>query len=175
MNGNGSVIVGQANDATTLRSFRWSAATGMQALPAAPGFDFTYGASSVSADGSVIVGTNANQSGVSAADRAYRCTSAGGYQDLGVQPGFFRSAAINVSGDGLTVVGLSQSFPAFGTVTGAFRWTQSTGLVPLFFDDEAELLCQRRELRRLPDRRSERCARPAPARSCGPPHSAALI
>ncbi|HEY2841135.1 MAG TPA: hypothetical protein VGJ26_18410 [Pirellulales bacterium] len=136
VNGNGSVIVGQANDATTLRAFAWSAATGMQALPIAPGFDFTYGAASVSADGTVIVGTNANQGGVSSADRAYRYTSAGGYQDLGVQPGFFRSAASNVSGDGLTVVGLSQSFPGFSTVIGAFRWTQSTGLVPLFFDDE---------------------------------------
>ena len=136
---NGSVVVGLANDDTTLRSFRWTAATGMQALPAAPGFDFSYGASGVSADGSVIVGTNANKGGVLSADHAYRYTDAGGYQDLGVQPGFTRSVASAVSGDGNTVVGFSQLFPppsGFGTVTGAYRWTQSTGIVPLFFDDE---------------------------------------
>lgn len=135
VNGNGSVIVGTANDGTTLRSFRWSTATGMQALPIASGFDFSYGASGVSADGSVIVGTNANKGGVTSADRAYRYTTSGGYQDLGAQSGFFRSAASNVSGDGTTVIGLSQLYPS--SVTGAFRWTQSTGLVPLFFDDEA--------------------------------------
>ncbi len=138
---NGSVVVGQANDGTTLtlHSFRWTAATGMQALPAAPGFDFSYGASGISADGSVIVGTNANKDGVTSADHAYRYTDAGGYQDLGVQPGFTRSVARDVSGDGQTVIGFSQLFPppsGFGAVLGAYRWTASTGLVPLFFDDE---------------------------------------
>ena len=139
VNTNGSIVVGVANDDTTLHAFRWTSATGMQALPAAPGFDFSYGASSVSADGSVIVGTNANKGGVESADRAYRYTDAGGYQDLGVQPGFTRSVASAVSGDGQTVVGFSQLFPppsGFGALTGAYRWTQSTGLVPLFFDDE---------------------------------------
>jgi probable HAF family extracellular repeat protein len=108
----------------------------MQALPAAAGFGYTQNATGVSADGSVIVGTNGNKDGVTFADRAYRYTDAGGYQDLGVLPGFTRSAASNVSGDGNTVVGLSQLFPANGTVISAFRWTQSTGIVPLFFDDE---------------------------------------
>ncbi|HEY2826541.1 MAG TPA: PEP-CTERM sorting domain-containing protein [Pirellulales bacterium] len=139
VNTNGSVVVGLANDDTTLRSFRWTAATGIQALPSAPGFDFSYGASGTSADGSVIVGTNANKDGVESADRAYRYTDAGGYQDLGVQSGFTRSVARAVSGDGQTVVGFSQLFPppsGFGTIAGAYRWTQSTGLVPLFFDDE---------------------------------------
>jgi probable HAF family extracellular repeat protein len=136
---NGSVVVGQANgDTTSHSSFRWTAATGMQPLPAAPGFDFSYGASGISADGSVIVGTNANKNGVLSADHAYRFTDAGGYQDLGVQPGFTRSVASAVSGDGQTVVGFSQLFPppsGFGAITGAYRWTQTTGLVPLFSDE----------------------------------------
>ena len=116
----GSVVVGLApDDNGILHSMRWTAATGMQALPDPAGFGFSYGASGVSADGSVIVGTNANKGGVTSADRAYRYTDAGGYQDLGVQPGFLRSVASSVSGDGNTVVGFSQLDPAFGTVTGA--------------------------------------------------------
>lgn len=141
VNADGSVVVGWANgwanDATTPYNFRWTAATGIQALPAPSGYGYSGGATGVSADGSVIVGYNVNKGGVLSADRAYRYTDAGGYQDLGVQPGFSRSVASNVSGDGNTVVGFSQLLPSNGTVTGAYRWTQSTGLVPLFFDDEA--------------------------------------
>jgi probable HAF family extracellular repeat protein len=126
----GSVVVGLAYDDNGIHSIRWTAATGMQALPDPSGFGYSAGATDVSADGSVIVGFNANKDGVLSADRAYRYTDAGGYQDLGVQPGFLRSVASAVSGDGNTVVGFSQLDPAaFGTVTGVYRWTQSTGLV----------------------------------------------
>jgi uncharacterized membrane protein len=133
---NGAVVVGQANDATTLRSFRWTSSTGMQALPAPAGFTYSE-ASGVSADGSVIAGTLGNKGGISNIDRAYRYTDAGGYQDLGVQAGYTRSAANNISGDGNTVVGLSQLLdPVTGGSTHGFRWTASTGLVPLFFANE---------------------------------------
>lgn len=136
---NGSIVVGSATDATTFHSFRWTAATGIQALPNAAGFDYSLGASGISADGSVIVGTNGNKGGAANIDHAYRYTDAGGYQDLGVQPGFTRSVARVVSGDGQTVIGFSQLFPppsGSGAVIGAFRWTAATGLVPLFLDDE---------------------------------------
>jgi probable HAF family extracellular repeat protein len=136
---NGSIVVGSATDATTFHSFRWTTATGIQALPNAAGFDYSLGASGISADGSVIVGTNGNKGGAANIDHAYRYTDADGYQDLGVQPGFTRSVARAVSGDGQTVIGFSQLFPppsGSGAVIGAFRWTAATGLVPLFLDDE---------------------------------------
>ena len=87
---------------------------------------------------------------------AYRYTSAGGYQDLGVHPGF-PIVAINVTwrwtdGRWPYLKVSRHSAP----LDRAFRWTQRPGLVRAVLYDEASLLCERRELRRLPDCWSER-------------------
>src|SRR5262249_55059976 len=92
VNSDGSVVVGSASSSSSVsQSFRWTVATGMQALPLQSGFAAGT-ATNVSADGSVTVGfsTPSGSDGYRS-DRAYRYTTAGGYQNLGVLPGFDRS------------------------------------------------------------------------------------
>lgn len=138
----GSTIVGSAVGADQkFQGFKWTAATGLVATPVASSAVQSSLNTAISADGSVIVGFNlsSNDTAHISLDRAFRYTPAGGFQDLGVETGFDRSVANAVSGDGNTVVGFSQiahdGAPVF--TSSAFRWTQSTGLVPLFFDDES--------------------------------------
>ncbi|MFO0948548.1 MAG: hypothetical protein U1D30_21930 [Planctomycetota bacterium] len=81
------------------------------------------GASGVSADGSVVVGQSSSSFGY----EAFRWTQSGGMAGLGDLPGGnFSSIAMDVSGDGLSVVG-------YGTTSTieAFYWREEIGMVNL--------------------------------------------
>ena len=99
-----------------------------------PGGSFSSGASAVSRDGSVVVGTSTSSSG----SEAFRWTRDGGMVGLGALPGgTFGSTAAGVSGDGSVVVGNSNGG---SSTSGLFRWTSAGGMVALDdprFDDPA--------------------------------------
>jgi probable HAF family extracellular repeat protein len=100
------------------------AAPSFQGLGDLPGGGVTSGASGVSADGSVVVGSSASASGT----EAFRWTQAGGMVGLGDLPGGdFNSSALGVSADGSVIVGGSLSDSGLE----AFMWTESSGLNPL--------------------------------------------
>ena len=80
--------------------------------------------SSISADGSVVVGWSFSASG----QEAFRWTQGGGMVGLGDLPGGkYKSSASAVSADGLVVVGWSNS----PSGREAFRWTREDGMVGL--------------------------------------------
>ena len=131
ISGNGQVVFGtdagfpgQAN--------RWSrssqSAEGLGYLPASFQGSFAFAANT---DGSVIAGAGFTDNGT----RAFRWTSAGGMQDLGVLnpgasgAGIRASEAHGVSGDGSVIAGYS----TIGTEGAgrAFRWTSSGGMQDL--------------------------------------------
>ena len=127
----GSVVVGSSSantENTSISPFRWTQETGMVDLGSYPdgwsgGYDF---ATSVSADGSVIVGQGSDFKSSNGA-KAFRWTQSGGIVALGNLPGGFDSITTDVSADGSVIVGQGSS------VNGreAFRWTQETGMVGL--------------------------------------------
>jgi probable HAF family extracellular repeat protein len=81
-------------------------------------------ADGVSADGTVVVGTNSS-------DEAYFWTEADGIVPLGFLPGGLeRSAATGISADGQVIVGASRSTNA-PTSQEAFLWTNSGGMIGL--------------------------------------------
>jgi len=86
-------------------------------------------AAAVSADGSVVVGTDNLLSGLTSI-RAFRWTSGGGMADLGTLGGTF-SNAFGVSADGSVVVGLSVLAGDAGGHFHAFRWTSGGGMADL--------------------------------------------
>jgi hypothetical protein len=79
----------------------------------------------VSADGSVIVGSQNN--GL-AGNQAFRWTAEAGVQLLGFLPGTTGSTATFLSDDGTVVGGASSGD---GNVVGVFRWTAEAGMVSL--------------------------------------------
>jgi probable HAF family extracellular repeat protein len=125
ISGNGQVVFGtdagfpgQAN--------RWSrssqSAEGLGYLPASFQGSFAFAANT---DGSMIAGATFTNGGT----RAFRWTSSGGMQDLGVlnPSGAYRaSEAYGASGDGSVIAGYS-TIGDEGTVR-AIRWTSSGGL-----------------------------------------------
>jgi probable HAF family extracellular repeat protein len=119
----GSVVVGWArNAAGQWRTFRWTAAGGMQDLGTLGGWgSAAYG---VSADGSVVVGWAENSAGQW---RAFRWTAAGGMQHLGTLGGS-ESEAYGVSADGSVVVGSARNAEGWSR---AFRWTAAGGMEDL--------------------------------------------
>ena len=95
-----------------------------QGLGDLPGLTIESMASSVSSDGSVVVGNSDSSIGL----QAFRWTASDGMVGLGELPGGNSvSDAKGVSADGLTVVGISQSANGHE----AFRWTSGTGMVGL--------------------------------------------
>lgn len=81
------------------------------------------GATGVSADGSVVVGSGSATTG----HRAFRWTEQTGMVPLELLPGQLDNYAQDVSADGSVIVGQSR-------ITGGrtiFRWTESTGMVDL--------------------------------------------
>ena len=92
--------------------FRWTAGEGIAALPGMPDGSHAY---DLSADGSVVVGVV--YPGV-----ALRWTAETGAVDLGDPDGYTSSLATAVSGDGLTVAGMSG-----GDAEEGWRWTAEGG------------------------------------------------
>jgi len=117
----GRLVVGSANHGNYGQvAFSWTPATGMVSLDQSFLVRHSAGASAVTADGSVVVGSwDVMSNGL---DRAFRWTKQSGIVTLGVLPGSDRSSSEAVSADGRVVVGKSE---------GAFRWTESTGMVAL--------------------------------------------
>ena len=129
VNFDGSVVVGESAYISPLgfeqlRAFRWTTAGGMQNLGGLNPATVYSWARGVSYDGSVVVGGSFNASNK---DEAFRWTAQSGMVGLGLLPGYFRSEAFAVSGNGKVVIGDSSS------VRGgeAFRWTAETGMVIL--------------------------------------------
>jgi len=120
----GDVIAGTAGDgiAEPARAFRWTEATGLQALGAVPGTPA--GASTsvfgIAADGSAIIGQVALDSSFA---HAFRWTAATGMQDL--TPGDRKSQVTYVSPNGEVVIGYF--WIDVGSAVGGFRWTEATG------------------------------------------------
>jgi probable HAF family extracellular repeat protein len=123
----GSVIVGYYHSAYVTEAFRWTQETGMVGLGFLAEDDQYSQATDVSADGSVVVGTNTKTPGFR--HSPFRWTQETGMVDLGSYPdGWFGwyDLANGVSADGSVIVGRVD-----GLTNQAFRWTQSSGVVGL--------------------------------------------
>jgi uncharacterized membrane protein len=113
ISGNGLTVVGGGAPTENAMAFRWTQDGGYQGLGTIPGY-FVSNARDANHDGSIVVGTVSDTSGVFS--QAFRWTQSGGMQGLGAGTG-----ADAISGDGTTIV---------GTLTGqplAMRWTQAGG------------------------------------------------
>src|SRR6476646_8638657 len=90
------------------------------------------GASAVSADGSIVVGSANSSNSSPGYGEAFRWTQSAGMVGLGDRPGgSFISNAWGVSGDGSVVAGEGTYGNYFAGEHEAFRWTQATGMVGL--------------------------------------------
>jgi probable HAF family extracellular repeat protein len=121
VSGDGSVVVGfrrypSGPNTERNEALRWTPSGDVSSL------GFTGSATGVSADGSVIVGQL-----VDVTSEAFRWTSEAGAVGLGVLPGGNYSFAFDVSADGSTIAGSSETPES----TEAFRWTSDTGMVSL--------------------------------------------
>ncbi|HYE95783.1 MAG TPA: right-handed parallel beta-helix repeat-containing protein [Rubricoccaceae bacterium] len=115
----GSTIVVHTDGGADSRAYRWTAATGYEALPLRPG-DAASSPGGVSADGSFVAGYAAPSGG----QEPVRWTPAG-VEGLGSLPGSNLGIANDISSAGSVVVGFA-GYPA-----QAFRWTLGTGMVAL--------------------------------------------
>ena len=117
----GSIVVGVSAG----RPFRWTSATGLQALVVLPGFPAA-AAEGVSADGGTIVGRRFDPAAMTSS--AFGWTAAGGMQDLGALPGGTGvSIALAASGDGSVIVGGADYANSFAE-SKSFIWTSATGM-----------------------------------------------
>ncbi|WP_371171359.1 autotransporter domain-containing protein [Aliiroseovarius sp. 2305UL8-7] len=147
-NADGSVIVGTllgdgvspnppdiSSPAPYDRAFVWTRATNsIVAVPSLELFGETRG-NDISDDGTIVVG----RAETGGSNHAFRAIVGGAIADLGTigsVAGF--SEANGVSGDGLVVVGLSNTPTAAGR--RAFRWSTGTGMVQLNSTDEANVV-----------------------------------
>jgi probable HAF family extracellular repeat protein len=131
----GSVVVGRGSAFVTMHgepisnveAFRWTQGDGMVDLGDLPGGPYGHGASGVSADGSVVVGSSVNRAPVPNV-QAFRWRQSTGAVGLGDLPGGYSySSAAGVSANGSVIVGTSSSASGYE----AFRWTQGGGIVGL--------------------------------------------
>jgi len=125
LSADGTVIVGQftPTGATNVHAFRWTEVSGQVDLGGLFGVDV--GATSASADGSVVVGFG---------DAPWRLTPQTGMVPLiPFPPGFHSGQANDVSADGTVVVGTinGANLPGGVGFWEPFRWTPSTGYFPL--------------------------------------------
>lgn len=121
VSGDGSAVLGVSilRAGSIPRAFRWTPATGPvdispynNSLGSFPG--------GISADGTVISGNAHTPSGYI----GFRWTASNGMQSMGVFPDAPERSSVNgVSGDGLTIVG--------GTNSRGYRWTQADGFQSL--------------------------------------------
>lgn len=114
ISGEGSVVVGKAEDGSMLELFRWSADQGFSSLGKFPSTNSE--AFGVNRDGRFIVGSAPIVSG-NINQRAFRWDATGGFIDLGTLGGT-GSAAYGISNDGAVVVGMA----ATAIDQHAFRW-----------------------------------------------------
>jgi hypothetical protein len=103
--------------------YRWTAAGGVARLGGP--FD-TSSANAISADGSVITGAMSTR--LQPLSVAYRWTEADGMRGLGLLQDTTVSYALDMTGDGATIVGYSY---VPGGDSQPFRWTAATGMVGL--------------------------------------------
>jgi uncharacterized membrane protein len=118
----GTTVVGQSSG-QGLQAFRWTSSTGMTTLPFLPGSEqISQTATAVNADGSVIVGSDSNGTGLGVL--GFRWTSSGGSVQLpNGAGGLVPRHPLAISYNGNTVVG-GEDFGA-----SAFRWTPGGGTV----------------------------------------------
>src|SRR5262249_14471249 len=115
---NGTVVVGQANDASgAFQAFRWVNGT-MTGLGFLPGGFNQSAANGVNADGTVVVGRTTFTGGF-ARPQAFRWTAASGMVGLGFLGGTDVSEARGVNADRTVVVG--EALRTFGGRPIAFR------------------------------------------------------
>lgn len=117
----GQVIVGYCYTLEVARSFRWTAVGGMQDLGAPSDLPAVY-AFAVSGDGRVVTGGCRATVNPQLSRRPFRWTTETGVQLLSATASGDGAAA---SGDGSVIVG------GAGGTGGGFKWTVSTGFVPL--------------------------------------------
>lgn len=105
-------------------SFRWSAATGFQALGTPPG-KTEFSAWGISADGRFIIGESSRL--------GYRWEAGVGFVNLGTLLGIDDVSPWGISGDGSIVVGgmANTTIPPGDENGDPFRWTAGTGMVSL--------------------------------------------
>ncbi len=122
----GSVVVGESEQADGREAFRWTAADGMQGLGDLPGGTFRSTAWGVSGDGSVIVGASASGFSSPSGNEAFRWESGTGLTGLGsLVGGLPTSDAFACSLDGAVVVGRASSSTS---TDDGFRWTSALGM-----------------------------------------------
>lgn len=132
---NGKVVVGGAYfDGLGVAGYRWTmtgrlangTVEGVTEVLPRPSPTTLFGPVDVSADGRVLAGNGSLSSG------AFRWSSEGGFQNLGVLPGYLGSTANAISNDGEIIVG--SAFEAIPETvfsnrrTQAFLWSQQQGL-----------------------------------------------
>ncbi|MEX2139002.1 MAG: protein kinase [Pirellulales bacterium] len=142
----GSVVVGTGtSDQERREAFRWTLDSGMVGLgrllppgipfPESPIGPFNSTARGVSANGNVVVGFSVSER--TDHQEAYRWTQDTGMVALGFLDGFkpriSRSHPLDVSDDGSIMVGVNNTYPTsfIPSRTGAFRWTETDGMVNL--------------------------------------------
>ncbi|MFN0137682.1 MAG: PEP-CTERM sorting domain-containing protein [Phycisphaerae bacterium] len=121
---NGSVVVGFSSPGPALNdreAFRWTSSGGMMGLGFLQPDRRDSRATGVSNDGAVVTGAALTSQG----GRAFRWSASTGMASLGTLTGSFNSVGTDVSGDGSSIVGFSDS--------EAFRWTAGGGLIGLGF------------------------------------------
>ncbi|QDU56210.1 hypothetical protein [Aeoliella mucimassa] len=126
----GKVIVGIAGSGDSMEAFRWTAESGMVGLGDLPGGDFTSGAISASADGSVIVGFGTAEESYSVS-RAFYWSEVTGMFSLGtLDPDDYASTAELVSADGRLVFGVSRQLDDFQPprIEKSFVWDEAHGM-----------------------------------------------
>lgn len=122
-NSDGSVVVGSSTKTASINmhAFRWTKATGMVDIGTLSEVGIT-GATHISRDGSVVVGTSGG--------RAFRWTAATGMVDLGKLDDVNGVFVIGgVSRDGSVIVG--NAGPSSTTPARPFRWTSAAGMQDL--------------------------------------------
>jgi probable HAF family extracellular repeat protein len=123
----GSVVVGTASTAAGNRqAFRWNGQQGIVGIRFMPNGTYSV-ATAVSANGTVIAGTgDATDSDPPTSSVGFRWTAGAGVQRVDALPGSNLCYAAGVSGDGAVIVGT-----CLQVNNTAFRWTASSGSVPL--------------------------------------------
>ncbi|MCY0147649.1 hypothetical protein OEG84_07955 [Hoeflea sp. G2-23] len=129
----GSVVIGNTDPldgGSSSHAMVWTEATGFTTLGGVSrGILFKLDTLGISGDGTVFTGTANNSilgSGTTG-NRAYRWTSAGGFQDLG-SLGSNNSSGLGISADGNVIVGSSYDD---GGRLRAMRWTSAAGMLSL--------------------------------------------